>query len=174
MMSGVSRGVRVRTRGYVAFFWCAALLLSGASAAGAVDHGWSWPAVAWVAAPLVLAARGSRCSVEVDADEVVIRNLVRTHRLRRADVTDVGVRGYDGFWVRGSASQVVGVVTVTAAGRVRTAGGLVGRRRAALAAAARIRELVGLPPMPPGGRGAHRRAGAKGRSTGPTVRPARG
>lgn len=174
MMSGVSRGGRVRTRGYVAFFWCAALLLSGAGAAGAVDHRWSWTAVAWVMGPLVLAARGSRCSVEVGDDQVVIRNLVRTYRLRRADVTDVGVRGYDGFWVGGSTSHLVGVVTVTAAGRTRTAYGLVGRRSTALAAAGQIRELVGLPPVPPAGGGAHRRAGAKGRGAGPTVRPARG
>ena len=136
----------MRAWGYIAFIWFVALALSGSALAGlAIDWSWSWEPIAFMAVPLGLAVRGSRYSVAVSGDEVVIRTLVRTHRLRRDLVTDVRTRNYDGFWVGCGETFMFATVAVTTGEKSYTAYGLVGRRRGVVRAVNQLRELVALP-----------------------------
>lgn len=95
---------RVRTPGYLAFVWLVALAFSATGVGAVLEGRWSWPAVVVAVAPLLLAVRALHFGVEVTADQVVIKNLVRTEHLARDDVTRILPTGYDGFWTRWSAS----------------------------------------------------------------------
>ncbi|GAA3796164.1 hypothetical protein [Cellulomonas soli] len=144
---------RVRTRASqtLAVVGWAALAL--ACVGGMVDPepparaGWSPIGLVVAIISVVAAVRASRSGVIVTGSQVIVRNFLSTRRVSLADVEHVGVLNYDGFlvWDSPRTSWLCTVAVTTTAGRVVKAYGLVGFAASAERAAARLRDLIGLP-----------------------------
>lgn len=148
-----SRPGTVRTSAYVSL----ALVVAGVGLLAIVGGigetldagpaGWLPGMVAVVVLP-ALVWRIAGFSVVVTDETVEVRNLLRTYRLRRQEVSDVQAVEYSGLWNRCSHSSGILTIRVCTGERDVTAFGLLGRRSTMSRIEADLRLLIGMPAIP--------------------------